>query len=233
MRLSRALRVLWSGRWLVPLLCVAAGIALPLATLAVDRRFDNRLIPSGLTGGPSAVESALSTFATSMVSMTTLVLTVALVVVQLAMGQFSPRIVRSPLEDRPSQLAIGLFAATFIHAILTLRQVDDQRGSVPGGGGRRRPGRPGHRRLRGGQRDPASSRPAGRAGGGADPPRRPRLRLPQAGRHRRAVDRPAVHDRPTTTVQPSTTCTTACASWPAGRRRGGRLPLPRRPGGAG
>jgi uncharacterized membrane protein len=137
MRLSRALRVLWSGRWLVPLLCVAAGIALSLATPAVDRRFDNRLIPSGLTGGPSAVESALSTFATSMVSMTTLVLTVALVVVQLAMGQFSPRIVRSLLEDRPSQLAIGLFAATFIHAILTLRQ--------------------------------------------ADPPRRPRLRLPQAG----------------------------------------------------
>jgi uncharacterized membrane protein len=61
------------------------------------------------------------------------VLTITMVVVQLAMGQFSPRIVQTFLQDRPSQLAIGLFVATFAHAMLTLREVQfDGDGQVPG-----------------------------------------------------------------------------------------------------
>ena len=70
-----------------------------------------------------------------MVSLTALVLTITMVVVQLAMGQFSPRIVQRFLQDKPSQLAIGLFVATFVHAILTLREVriePDGAGQVPG-----------------------------------------------------------------------------------------------------
>src|SRR4029453_12421171 len=52
---------------------------------------------------------------------------------QLAMGQFSPRIVQTFLQDRPSQLAIGLFVATFAHAMLGLREVQfDGDGQVPG-----------------------------------------------------------------------------------------------------
>ena len=70
-----------------------------------------------------------------MVSLTALVLTITMVVVQLAMGQFSPRIVQRILQDKPSQLAIGLFVATFVHAILALREVTnngDSTGNVPG-----------------------------------------------------------------------------------------------------
>jgi uncharacterized membrane protein len=60
-------------------------------------------------------------------------LTITMVVVQLAMGQFSPRIVQTFLQDRPSQLAIGLFVATFAHAMLTIREVQfEGGGQVPG-----------------------------------------------------------------------------------------------------
>lgn len=52
-----------------------------------------------------------------------------MVAVQLAMGQFSPRIVRALLQDRVSHLAYGLFASTFTFAILALREV----GAVVGG----------------------------------------------------------------------------------------------------
>ena len=68
-----------------------------------------------------------------MVSLAALVLTITMVVVQLAMGQFSPRIVQTFLRDRPSQLAIGLFVATFAHAMLAMREVQfDGDGQVPG-----------------------------------------------------------------------------------------------------
>ena len=74
-----------------------------------------------------------------MVSLAALVLTITMVVVQLAMGQFSPRIVQRILRDKPSQLAIGLFVATFVHAILAVREVDEQRRRHrPGAGHRRR-----------------------------------------------------------------------------------------------
>ena len=67
-----------------------------------------------------------------MVSLATLVLTITMVVVQLAMGQFSPRIVQTFLQDKPSQIAIGLFVATFAHAVLSLREVDVAGDTVPG-----------------------------------------------------------------------------------------------------
>jgi uncharacterized membrane protein len=70
-----------------------------------------------------------------MVSLAALVLTITMVVVQLAMGQFSPRIVQRILRDKPSQLAIGLFVATFVHAILAAREVTingDGTGNLPG-----------------------------------------------------------------------------------------------------
>jgi uncharacterized membrane protein len=121
--------------WFVPVLCVLAGALISFGTIALDRLFDYHAIPSSLAGHPDAAVAILSTVAMSMVSLTALVLTITMVVVQLAMGQFSPRIVQRILRDRPSQFAIGLFVATFVHAILTLREVTnngDGTGRVPG-----------------------------------------------------------------------------------------------------
>ena len=124
-----------SSLWFVPVLCVLAGAAISFATIALDRVFEYKALPRSLVGGPDAATAVLSTVAASMVSLTALVLTITMVVVQLAMGQFSPRIVQRILRDKPSQLAIGLFVATFVHAILALRQVTnngDGTGDVPG-----------------------------------------------------------------------------------------------------
>ena len=121
--------------WFVPVLCVLAGAALSFGTIALDRYFDYEAVPTSFVGGPDAAASILSTVAASMVSLTALVLTITMVVVQLAMGQFSPRIVQRILRDKPSQLAIGLFVATFVLAILALREVTingDGTGNVPG-----------------------------------------------------------------------------------------------------
>src|SRR5829696_7694629 len=122
-----------SALWFIPVMCVLAGVMLSVATMAIDRATGFDIIPRWLTGGPDAALAILSTIATSMVALTTLVLTITMVVVQLAMGQFSPRIVQTFLRDRPSQLAIGLFVATFAHAMLAMREVSfADGGQVPG-----------------------------------------------------------------------------------------------------
>jgi uncharacterized membrane protein len=127
---SRLALALHSNVWLVPLLCVLGAIALSVVTIAIDRRFDHELVSRRLTGGPTSVQTILSTIATSTMTLGSLVLTVTTVAVQLAMGQFSPRIVAALINDRGNQLAIGLFGATFVYALLVLREVDDQGGGV-------------------------------------------------------------------------------------------------------
>jgi uncharacterized membrane protein len=112
-----------SSLWFVPVVCVLAGMAVSFATIAIDRANDHDLIPPEWFGGADAAIAILSTIAASMVSLAALVLTITMVVVQLAMGQFSPRIVQTFLQDKPSQFAIGLFVATFAHAMFTLREV--------------------------------------------------------------------------------------------------------------
>jgi uncharacterized membrane protein len=118
--------------WFVPVLCVLAGVVLSFATIAIDAATDYALVPHSVTGGPDAASATLQSIANSMVTLVALVLTVTMVVVQLAMGQFSPRIVATFLQDKPSQFAIGLFVATFAHAMLAMRAVDPQKHQVPG-----------------------------------------------------------------------------------------------------
>jgi uncharacterized membrane protein len=121
------------GLWFIPLMCVLAGVALSFGTIAIDQSYDYELVPQSISGGPDAAIQILGTVAASMVSLTALVLTITMVVVQLAMGQFSPRIVQRILQDKPSQFAIGIFVGTFAHAMLALREVQTEgEGVVPG-----------------------------------------------------------------------------------------------------
>jgi uncharacterized membrane protein len=131
MRRFRLIRAIRTGLWFTPLVCVLSGLVLAICTTLIDRHWGS-FVPRGLTGTPRDVQQVLGTTATSIVTLMGLVLTMTLVVVQLAMGQFSSRIVRPLLENHPSQLVIGLFGATLVQAFITLRGVDVVEGRVPG-----------------------------------------------------------------------------------------------------
>ena len=121
--------------WFVPVMCVLAGVGSSFVVLWIDGLFDYKLVPRWMTGGPDAALAILTSIATSMVSLAALVLTITMVVVQLAMGQFSPRIVQTILKDKPSQLAIGVFVGTFAFAMIAMRDVlvgSSGSGRVPG-----------------------------------------------------------------------------------------------------
>src|SRR4051795_11374264 len=117
--------------WLVPLTCLLAGIGLAVALLSVDRSSGFHVVSTGVTGSAASVQTILTASATALVTLTSVVLSLTLVAVQLAMGQFSPRIVRAILNDRRSQLAVGLFIGTFAYSMTVLREVN---GKSSGGG---------------------------------------------------------------------------------------------------
>jgi uncharacterized membrane protein len=117
--------------WLLPLTCVLAGIGLAVALLSVDRSSGFHIVSQGVTGSAASVQTILTASSAALVTLTSVVLSLTLVAVQLAMGQFSPRIVRAILHDRRSQLAIGLFIGTFAYSMTVLREVN---GKSSGGG---------------------------------------------------------------------------------------------------
>src|SRR3954471_23496759 len=133
MRRFRIVHALSQRLWIIPSLGVVAGVVLSFVTVTIDRRNENGLLPQSIVGNGADAQSILTTIATSVVTLTSMVLTVTLVTVQLAMGQFSPRIVRALLDDRGDQIAIAIFAATFTFAIFSLRGVGTGvAGTVPG-----------------------------------------------------------------------------------------------------
>ena len=122
-----------TGLWFVPLMCVLAGVGLSFGTMAIDKAYDYSLSRSRSAAVPTQRWRFWERSRHSMVSLAALVLTITMVVVQLAMGQFSPRIVQRILQDKPSQFAIGVFVGTFAHAMLALREVQTEgEGVVPG-----------------------------------------------------------------------------------------------------
>lgn len=123
MKRAKLLSNLRSGLWFIPMLYGILGLAINAVTTFLDRTNDHTLVPIELIGGPDAALAILGTVAASMVSLLATVLAITMVVVQLAMAQFSPRIVQTFLQDRPSQNAIGLFVATFVQAMLSMREV--------------------------------------------------------------------------------------------------------------
>ena len=98
MRRFRIVHALTNRLWIIPSLGIVAGFVLSLITVAIDRRDENGLLSQSIVGTPADAQSLLTSIATAVVTLTSMVLTVTLVAVQLAMGQFSPRIVRALLN---------------------------------------------------------------------------------------------------------------------------------------
>ena len=113
-------------------ICVAA-FALALILPEVDRRFfgDQDLLFSGNAG---SARSLLGTIATAMISVTGLVFSITIVVLQLASSQFTPRLLGDFLRRRIVQVTLGIFTSSFLYALAVLRSVrggDDTAEFVP------------------------------------------------------------------------------------------------------
>ena len=122
--MKAALRALTHQFWAIPLLFAVASIVLALGVTAVDASLDTDLrLPFLFAGGPEGARALLGAIITSMITFTGLVFSITIVVLQLTSGQFSPRVLRSFLEDRFNQVALGVFVATFVYGLVVLRAV--------------------------------------------------------------------------------------------------------------
>ena len=123
--------------WLVPALMVAAAVLLSVLTSSLDLHVvpDTRG-PWGRwmsTAGPEGARAVLTTIAASMITLASLSYSLTLVALTLAAGQYGPRLLRTFMRDRVTQVGLGAFLATFVFCIGALRGVrsDGETSVVP------------------------------------------------------------------------------------------------------
>jgi uncharacterized membrane protein len=124
LRLTRMSERIGMSYWLVPSFCVLVAIGLSYAAHHVDSRLSQDEDAWYLfRGGPEGARSVLNSVGSSMMTFAGLVFSVTILVLQQASNQFSPRVLRTFLRDRKSQLALGIFVGTFVYSLLALRTV--------------------------------------------------------------------------------------------------------------
>jgi uncharacterized membrane protein len=109
--------------WLVPSLEVVLAVGLFLGTLELDRAVygGSLALPSWvISGSADAARQILAAIAAALITVVGVVFSIMIVTLTLASTQFGPRMLRTFIRDRTTQLTLGTFVATFVYAILAL-----------------------------------------------------------------------------------------------------------------
>jgi uncharacterized membrane protein len=113
--------------WFWPAVTAVLAFLTTLALLAVRPATDSRLAEIAFPGDASAAASVLQTVATSVMTAMTLTFSLAVVALQLASQQFSPRLLREFARDRRIQAVLAVLVSTFVVSLTGLRGLDPDR----------------------------------------------------------------------------------------------------------
>lgn len=97
----------------LPLVCVAGALVLGGALSLVDVGPSS---PIGFQGTADDARNLLIGITSTMVTVIALLLGLTVVALQMSSSQFSPRLLRNFLRDRPNQIVLGAFVGTFAYS---------------------------------------------------------------------------------------------------------------------
>src|SRR6266536_1094 len=112
--------------WVLPALSVLAALAAGslLSAVSIGSRS-----PLAFQGTPDDARTVLIGITGTMVTVIALLLGLTVVALQLSSTQFSPRLLRDFLRDRPNQIVLSAFVATFAYSAAGLYTVGVSGGS--------------------------------------------------------------------------------------------------------
>jgi uncharacterized membrane protein len=124
------LRALWwrvmGSLWFVPSLMVLGATVLAVILVEIDTVYQLEFAerwPRLFGAGAEGAREMLSAIASSMITVAGVVFSVTVVSLSLAASQYSPRVLRSFMADRPTQVVLGVFVGAFAYALVVLRTV--------------------------------------------------------------------------------------------------------------
>ncbi|MBI1202807.1 MAG: DUF2254 domain-containing protein [Rhodopseudomonas sp.] len=115
--------------WALPLLIVLCAGG--LAFIALNASYSNPSILVLFGGSNAQAPDFLSSLMTAMINMATLAVSITMVVLTLAAQQLGPRLIRSFMSNRQTQMSLGLFIGTVVYLLLVLRSAYGNQKIVP------------------------------------------------------------------------------------------------------
>lgn len=111
--------------WFLPALLVALAGGLAALMLLLDERAPELggARPWLFGGTAGAARDLLAVISGSLITVAALAFSITVVAIQQAATQFSPRVIRNFMRDFGNQAVFGAYIATFVYALLILRQV--------------------------------------------------------------------------------------------------------------
>lgn len=125
-RLSRFWNNLRSSFWFLPSMIVVASIALAVGLIEVDAAVSNRWLaqwPRLFGAGAEGARGMMSTIAGSMMTVVGVTFSMVLMVLAMASGQYTSRILRNFILSRITQVVLGIFAGIFTYCLIVLRTI--------------------------------------------------------------------------------------------------------------
>lgn len=124
--LSTCWERLSTSYWFFPSLLALGAIVFSVVTLHVDASIKPQWARDTAwvwAGGAEGARNVLATIASSTMTVAGVVFSITIVTLTLASSQFGPRLLRNFMNDRGTQLALGVFVATYLYCLLVLRAI--------------------------------------------------------------------------------------------------------------
>lgn len=125
-RLQAGWQVVTGSLWFVPALLITGSAVLALVLIELSAAVDRealRQFPRVFGAGAESSRSMLSTIAGAMMTVAGVTFSITVVAVTQASSQYTPRILRNFMRDRPSQIALGTLTGVFVYCLIVLRTV--------------------------------------------------------------------------------------------------------------
>lgn len=115
-----------SSLWFVPTVMVAGAITLAFTLIWVDSLVSREVLrefPRLFGAGAESSRSMLAAIAGSMITVAGVTFSITVVAVAQASSQYTSRVLRNFMSDRPNQVVLGVFVGVFTYCLVVLRTV--------------------------------------------------------------------------------------------------------------
>ncbi len=132
-RYEKSIDTIKTSFWFVPFVCVVFSCMALYLTHVVDH---SRILESVFgfkffySISAEGARSLLSTSAASVITITSIAFSMTIVTLTLTSNQFGPRLLRGFMQDKNTQLSLGIFVSTFVFNLLLIRSTSSDQGTV-------------------------------------------------------------------------------------------------------
>ena len=106
--------------WIIPLLFAVVASIVATQSWRLDKYFNWTLFDYQFSGAIATVGAIIG----AMITFTGFVFSILLVAVQFASAHLSPRVLKTSLNDKITQISFGMFIATFVYSVVIIARLD-------------------------------------------------------------------------------------------------------------